>query len=521
MEMPVVRIVCQSGPFQGQAFKLKPGRNTIGRDPSCEISIDDPKVSRLHAILTVQGDTVSCLDNHSTNGVYLNGRALTPDSPTPVGPDDILVIGGCEYILTPFAEYPTVHFAREQPKVTHVIQSDVVAKKFAAALNGYEKGALETRKDATQERARMRRLMRSLDVLYKMSKRIASVMPPDQLFLEMRDMLFEVFRDAENLLILIWDEEREEFVPRLVSNARGESEAPILIPHSVFHRALRERVTLLANDATHDDRFSNSNSIIGLSVQSLMCAPLLLGDRTLGALYIDNRSHIIRFEEADAELLTAFASQAAVAIDNARLCDDLQRSYHQTLQALVKTIEAKDQYTSGHSQRVAQYSRAIGEELGLDAARLELLQAAAELHDIGKIGIKERIINKTERLSDTEFHEIKNHVVTGEQILKPITYLAPVLSAIRSHHERWDGKGYPDGLKGEKIGLEARIVCVADAFDAMTTQRAYNKPMTFAEAAEKLRAASGTQFDTQVVEAFSRRLKKADFQPAAFSPITA
>jgi len=307
---------------------------------------------------------------------------------------------------------------------------------------------------------------------------------------------------------MIWDEDLGDYIPRLVANSRFEADAPVVIPQSVFYRAMTERVTLVANDAANDSRFSQSDSIIGLSIQSVMCAPLVAGGRTLGAIYVDNRKQATHYEEADAELLTAFASQAAIAIDNARLMDTLQRSYQQTLLALVTAIEAKDEYTRGHSQRVAEYAVGIALELNFPQERVDLLRTAAELHDIGKIGIKDLIIQKPDRLSDEEFREIKNHVITGERIVAPITYLTPVLPAIRSHHERWDGKGYPDGQKGEQIALEARILAVADAFDAMTTKRTYNNPMTMEQALKRVREASGTQFDPQVVAAFSRYIER-------------
>ncbi len=508
-------------------FEIPEGRITLGRDECCDLTLEDPKVSRIHCFLIRRNDTLVCIDNHSTNGTYLNGKRLKPDISYPVKNDDILLVGGGEYQVAGAQRHPSVQFSAGEPMVTNVVQSDQVARKFQAVFESYRKGATGAGLAAAPEAARAdgggaelpdtvhfpdlqrnQRLMQSLETLYKMSRRVSAVMPLDELFAEMKKLLFDVFDSAENLVIMIWDEDLGDYIPRLVANSRFEADAPVVIPQSVFYRAMTERVTLVANDAANDSRFSQSDSIIGLSIQSVMCAPLVAGGRTLGAIYVDNRKQATHYEEADAELLTAFASQAAIAIDNARLMDTLQRSYQQTLLALVTAIEAKDEYTRGHSQRVAEYAVGIALELNFPQERVDLLRTAAELHDIGKIGIKDLIIQKPDRLSDEEFREIKNHVITGERIVAPITYLSPVLPAIRNHHERWDGKGYPDGQKGEQIALEARILAVADAFDAMTTKRTYNNPMTMEQALKRVREASGTQFDPQVVAAFSRYIER-------------
>jgi HD-GYP domain-containing protein (c-di-GMP phosphodiesterase class II) len=206
----------------------------------------------------------------------------------------------------------------------------------------------------------------------------------------------------------------------------------------------------------------------------------------------------------DAEIVTAFANQAAVALDNCRLCDNLQDSYTQMLQSLVNAIEAKDPYTMGHTQRVKTHALGIAAEMGFSKEHLRKLGMAADLHDIGKIAIRDGIINKPGSLTDTEYNDIKTHVEIGEKILSPILYLRDLLPWIRSHHERWDGRGYPDGLKGEDCPIEGRILALADAFDAMTSQRSYNKPLTPNDALLRVKSESGIHFDPEVVTAFEK-----------------
>ncbi|MDD5546951.1 MAG: HD domain-containing protein [Candidatus Omnitrophica bacterium] len=184
----------------------------------------------------------------------------------------------------------------------------------------------------------------------------------------------------------------------------------------------------------------------------------------------------------------------------------LRDYFYRIVQSLVRGLEAKDSYTSGHSDRVSEYSRALALEMGLSVKDADMLKEVAELHDIGKLGIDERVLNKVEKLTDEEWRTVKQHPVTGEEILGPVFLDKRMLSIVRSHHERYDGSGYPDGLKGGEIDMLAQIVSVADAYDAMTTTRAYRGPLTKQVAIEELKKHSGTQFNPLLVDAFLRVL---------------
>jgi putative two-component system response regulator len=188
---------------------------------------------------------------------------------------------------------------------------------------------------------------------------------------------------------------------------------------------------------------------------------------------------------------------------------ELDRRNRQSLingvQMLVHALEAKDAYTSGHSSRVSRYAVKTAVQLGYTSEQLEQIRLGGELHDIGKIGTREDILNKPGPLTPEEFHHIKGHAVLGERILAPFLTESPiVLRIVRSHHERMDGGGFPDGLAGDAIPAEARIVAVVDAFDAMTTNRAYRPSRTPADAVLELRRCAGTHFDTDAVSAFLR-----------------
>ena len=181
----------------------------------------------------------------------------------------------------------------------------------------------------------------------------------------------------------------------------------------------------------------------------------------------------------------------------------IQELFLQGIQMLARALEAKDAYTRGHSIRVSQYAVAIAAELGFDGPGLDGIRLGGELHDIGKIGTREAVLQKAGSLTDDEFRQITEHPALGERMLAPLAHESPdVLRIVRSHHERLDGAGFPDGLRGEKIPIEARIVAVADAFDAMTTRRPYRDSRPTDVAVRELRRVAGTQLDPQAVEAF-------------------
>jgi len=177
-------------------------------------------------------------------------------------------------------------------------------------------------------------------------------------------------------------------------------------------------------------------------------------------------------------------------------------------ETLINAMEAKDLYLRGHSQRVAELAGHLAEELGLDETTCEDLRVAGRLHDVGKIGIREAILNKPDRLTLEEFEHVKRHVQIGLDILAPLFHIKNPLHYVKHHHERWDGAGYPQGLAGEDIPMGARILCAADTFDALTSKRAYREPLAPVAALEHLRIDSGKQFDPSVYDALVRVILK-------------
>lgn len=186
------------------------------------------------------------------------------------------------------------------------------------------------------------------------------------------------------------------------------------------------------------------------------------------------------------------------------LLAQLQQAYSSSLVMLANAIELRDQYTRGHVERVRDHAQVLGRQMGLTSSQMEQLHYGSILHDIGKIHIPESVLKKPGPLSESEWADMKKHPLIGAEMVKDIPYLAPAIPVIRSHHERWDGSGYPDGLAGEDIPLVARIVTVADSLDAMSTSRPYQQAMTPDQAYEEILRNSGTKYDPAVVRAFQR-----------------
>ncbi|MDA8085465.1 MAG: GAF domain-containing protein [Nitrospiraceae bacterium] len=258
---------------------------------------------------------------------------------------------------------------------------------------------------------------------------------------------------------------------------------------------------VIANDARSDSRFFHgADSESGFVTKNMICVPVSSRGRTLGVLQAMNK--IGGFDNSDLDLFIALSNQVAVAMENARLYNELKETFYAVVNAMAETIEKRDPYTAGHTSRVSVYSMSIGRAMGLQGGEMGNLRLSAILHDIGKIGVRDAVLLKNQRLTPEEETLIRKHVEYGADILGHIPQLREVIPGVRSHHEKYNGTGYPDGTAGEVIPLPARIIAVADTFDAMTTDRPYRKGLSAGQAIAELKRCSGTQFDPSVVAAF-------------------
>ncbi len=242
---------------------------------------------------------------------------------------------------------------------------------------------------------------------------------------------------------------------------------------------------------------------LSIHARQLIAVPVQRQDQVMGVLFALDKEED-DFDSVDTKLLTSIANESGIYLENATLFDDVHGLMMGLLHALTSAVDAKDAYTCGHSERVALLSRYIAQQMKLRDSEIEQIYMAGLLHDVGKIGVPEAVLQKPGRLTPEEFEQIKKHPEIGAKILADVKQLKPILPGVLYHHERYDGKGYPEGLAGEKIPLMGRIICMADCFDAMTSSRTYRKALPIEVAMSEIRRCAGTQFDPFLAEAFLR-----------------
>ena len=311
--------------------------------------------------------------------------------------------------------------------------------------------------------------------------------------------------------LLLLDNDSHELYFEVALGDKGEKvkEIRLQVGEGIAGWVAKHGEPLLIADVVNDERhFRKADEKSKFVTRDMLCVPLKVKNKVIGVLEAINKLEGEVFNDEDLKLFLLLANQVAIAVDNARLYKELRETFLQTVEALADAIEKRDPYTGGHTKRVVRYSTAISEYIGIDPSEKESLKISAILHDIGKIGIEDVVLRKPSRLSKEEFEEMKKHPVLGHEIMGKILQLRDVIPGMRYHHERCDGKGYPDGLTCDEIPLIARIIAVADAFDAMTTDRPYRKGLDMDTAVEELERCSGKQFDEHIVRAFVRAYRE-------------
>lgn len=274
------------------------------------------------------------------------------------------------------------------------------------------------------------------------------------------------------------------------------------ISRTIVNEVVKHGEAVVTTNAQEDPRFDKVQSVVIFNLRSILCVPLKVKEELIGVIYADNSVREGVFTEDDCSLLSAFANQAAVALENAQLFNDISISYDQTLEALVTALEFRELETTMHTRRVVLYSMALAQKMGLSDDQTQQLRRGALMHDIGKIGVPDAILNKPGPLSEDEWVQMRRHSSLGVDILEGIMFFQGAIDIVGASHEQYDGSGYPHGLKGEEIPLGARIFAVVDALDAITSDRPYRKAQSFDVALKEIKSKRGTQFDPKVVDAY-------------------
>jgi HD-GYP domain-containing protein (c-di-GMP phosphodiesterase class II) len=460
----------------------------IGRLPDLEIILDDESVSRQHAEVVLTDEGWIIRDLGSSNGTHLNDvRIGRPGRRIRKG--DILRIGRIAL---------RVEHLRDRPAVRIKASGQTVRIESATARSWDEAvGSLVPAGEAWDRHGQaLLRLMRD-------GYRLSQAPSLDDGLQAVLDQAVEVF-DAQRGGIFLPDGLTGELNLRCVSTRNQSSAAGRGPSKTLAGRAFRGGRSLLFTDCQKDAELRSTESVAQGTMSAIICAVLRSPDASLGILHLDRGPLDAPFTEPDLYLADSLAAALALGVERRYLVEKQQEQLLQTVTALAQAVEMRDRYTGNHTFRVTTYALVLADELALPATDRRLLQIATPLHDLGKIAIDDGVLRKPGRLTAEEFDHMKSHVLSGVEIVQMIPGLGWVLPVVRSHHERWDGTGYPDGLKGETIPLSARVVAVADAFDAMTSDRPYRRGMPAAEAFAELQANAGTHFDPTCVDAFLR-----------------
>jgi len=340
-----------------------------------------------------------------------------------------------------------------------------------------------------------------LAALYDISRELNSSLDPDHVLDSLLNASLRLVSAPMGYVILVDGESGKHFLRSL----RGFSYLTAADRRSsVAEWVLSEGRPLVVNPSewgtSHCDSITRATAAVGV--------PLASADGVIGVLVVTDDAAERHFDAEDVRLLATIANHGTTAVANAERFASLQDAYLATVRSLAAAIDAKDAYTRGHSERVATFAALVGDRMGLSADEHLALEFAAYLHDIGKIGVSERVLNKPGRLNEEEAAEILQHPTIGATILEPVTFPWEITPIVRHHHERWDGAGYPAGLSGDRIPLLARIVSVADSHEAMISDRPYRAGMDESDSLAELKRCAGTQFDERIVRVFCEAMRQ-------------
>lgn len=329
-------------------------------------------------------------------------------------------------------------------------------------------------------------------------------------FPQMTQTLEQIIKLAQKTLdisaasILLFRDNDQELYFEAASGPVGKvlKQVKLNSQYGIAGQVARTGKPLIVNDTSRSENFhSMIDKTTGFNTQALICAPLVINNRIMGVIEVLNKRDGTLFDERDLEIVVSIAGTAAIAIDSIRQHQNMQNAFKTTLRTIMSAIDEKDPSIRGHSQRVTEYALLAAGYFSFTPDERETLEYASLLHDIGKIAIDSRVLNKNDALTPPEWEIVRQHSAIGANLLKQIPFLEKASESVLYHHERYDGEGYPEGLKGEEIPLGARLIAVANAYDAMTTDRSYRSAMTIERTIKELNTHSGSQFCPLAVKA--------------------
>lgn len=491
----IIRLRGVNGPFKGRLWEATELLR-IGRLDPLEIVLDDTSVSRYHAEVRVTDRGWRVRDLGSTNGTRLNGVRLG-NGQWPLRARDLLQFGEVAVVVESIEEEAVAEKKPEQEDALRVEAS--TKSSFDEALDTLAFDSNRCPRPGEQVRALLR-AGHHLGHIEKEEDLLQSILNDAVAVLDAQRGAIVLAEGAENKLKLkALVTGRSE--PRAMAAGRGDG-GRFHFSQSLANRSFLSGESVLCHSVEDDPELAMARSIAEGAMASVLCVLLRTPRKKLGVLHLDRSPWQKPFTVEDLHLADALAANVSAGIESAQLLRKQRDLFLDTITILAQAVELRDEYTGGHTMRVTTYSILLAQKLSLLSGDLDLIRIGTPLHDVGKIGIDDAILRKPDRLTPEEFAIMKTHTVKGAEIIETVPDLWPIIPIVRSHHERWDGKGYPDGLGGEAIPHLARVVGIADAFDAMTSDRPYRKGMPAEVAFSELEKGAGLQFDPTFAQAF-------------------
>jgi putative nucleotidyltransferase with HDIG domain len=500
----IIRLRGMNGAVKGQAWESTELLR-VGRLETLEVVLEDSSVSRHHAEVRATERGWRVRDLGSTNGTRLNGVRLS-NGQWPLRPRDLIQFGEVAVVVETLANEADRN--TPAPSDSGITPPPPADLRVEAATRSSLDQALE---NLALDGNRCPRAGEQLLALLRAGHHLGHIEKED-------DLLRSILEDA----VAVLDAQRGAIVlaegpgnrlqlkalvtgrnePRAVANGRGELAGRSPFSQSLAQRSFQRGESVLCQRVEDDEELSVARSIAEGSMASVLCVLLRTPRKRLGLLHLDRSPWQKPFTMDDLHLADGLAANVSAGIECAQLVRKQRDLFLDTITILAQAVEMRDQYTGGHTLRVSTYAVQLAEHLGMTAAEVELVRTGTPLHDIGKIGIDDAILKKPDRLTPEEFEAMKLHTIKGAEIIDTVPDLWPIKPIVRSHHERWDGRGYPDGLAGEAIPALARVVALADAFDAMTSDRPYRKGMPAETAFAEITKQAGRQFDPNFAAVF-------------------
>jgi putative nucleotidyltransferase with HDIG domain len=505
-----------NGAFKGQSWESEEVLR-IGRLGPQEAVLEDSSVSRNHAEIRLTDRGWRLRDLGSTNGTRLNGVRVSAGQ-WPLRVRDLIQFGEIAVVVETLSDGEEEMEGGSTYEVMHV---------EAAAKSSWDE-ALEGLAFDSQ---RCPRAGEQLLALLRAGHHLVNIEKEEELLNSILHDAVSVLDAQRGAIVLVEGPENKLKLKALVTG-RSEPRAAVAgrdstagrfqFSQSLAHRCVNRGESILCHHVEEDPELAMAKSISEGSMASVLCVLLRTPRKRLGVLHLDRSPWQKPFSMDDLHLADALAANVSAGIECAQLVRKQRDLFLDTITILAQAVEMRDEYTGGHTLRVSTYAVLLAEELNLSPQEIELIRIGTPLHDIGKIGIDDSILRKADRLTPEEFEIMKSHTVKGADIVSTVPDLRPIIPIVRSHHERWDGRGYPDGLGGEAISPLARVVSLADAFDAMTSNRSYRKGMPPAVAFAEIERQSGQQFDPTFTAAFLRIqpsiLKEMNVQSTRLTP---